>query len=225
MAEIVPAIIPESFEEIEEKVSKVLGLVDTVSVDITDGMFTPSKSWPFAGKDDHAFQNLIDGDQKLPHAEKISYEIDMMVREPVKYISDWLQVGAENFVLHLGSDTDESLLETMERIENEGKRVGVAITPSVLTEDLEAFLSVADFVQIMGSDKIGYNGVPLDERVYQKISEVKDMYGEVTISIDIGVNRETAPKLVSAGATKLVSGSGIYKSGDIKTEIDFYKKL
>jgi len=74
----------------------------------------------------------------------------------------------------------------------------------------------------MGNDKVGFHGVELDENVYDKIKELRKKYPKLEIAIDIGVNFETAPKLVKAGATKLISGSGIFKNKNIPEAI---KKL
>lgn len=224
MIDIVPAIIPKSLSEIEEKVSRVLGQVDTVSIDISDGVFAPTKTWPFEGGDVYAFQNMIDGNHLLPYAEHVNYELDMMVATPAEYIEDWLQLGISSFVIHRESCENDGF-EIVRTLKEQGKQVGIAIKPKESIDVLEPFISEIDFVQIMGNDKIGYNGVPLDESVFTKIRTVKDLYPYVTISVDIGVNRETAPLLVSAGATKLISGSGVFGKEDPISEINFYRNL
>lgn len=224
MAEIVPAIIPKSFAEIEDKVSQVLGYVDTVSIDIVDGVFAPVTTWPFDGGDSYAFQNMLDGNQLLPYAEQIRYELDMMVSGPREHLDNWLELGVSSFVIH-NESCEGDIFEIVRILTEHGKQVGVAIKPRESLEVLESFISEIDFVQLMGNDNIGHNGVKLDDTVYEKIRTVKDMYPYVTISIDIGVNRETAPRLVEAGATKLVSGSGIFGAEDPVGEINFYENL
>lgn len=226
MTTIIPVIIPKSFEELEEKVSLIVGHVDTVTIDISDGNFSPVTTWPLTGTgDSYAFKHMLTGEQMLPHAEKIAYELDMLVENPGQYTEDWIKVGVTSFVLHYGSDTEENLHACAESLKQKGKQVGIALKPGEDIELLNPFMSLVDFVQLMGNDKIGYNGVELDERVYEKIKDVHEMYPHVTISIDIGVNRETAPRLLEAGATKLISGSGIFKAQDPLEEIEFYKKL
>lgn len=224
MAEIVPAIIPQSFEELEEKVSLMVGYVDMVSIDIVDGVFAPPKTWPYNSGDSYAFQNMLDGDQLLPYVEQIAYELDMMVENPLQYIEDWLQVGVSSFVIHTEACRDNAF-EIVRSLKEQGKHVGIAIKPRESIDVLEPFISEIDFVQLMGNDNIGHNGVKLDESIYEKIHTVKERYPYVTISIDIGVNRETAPRLVEAGATKLVSGSGIFGKEDPIEEINFYQSL
>ena len=72
----------------------------------------------------------------------------------------------------------------------------------------------------MGSQKIGYHGVELDKNVLDKIRDLRNRYKELIIGVDIGVNLETAPGLVRAGANKLVSGSTIFESSDIGGTIE-----
>ncbi|PIR37953.1 MAG: hypothetical protein COV34_02590 [Candidatus Zambryskibacteria bacterium CG10_big_fil_rev_8_21_14_0_10_42_12] len=224
MAEIVPAIIPHSFEELEEKVSSVVQYVDTIAIDIMDGIFVPTVSWPFDGGDSYAFQNMIDGNQMLPYVEKVEYEIDMMVASPDDYVENWIRLGAQSFVIHYES-VSERIREVIAFLKSRNKKVGIALKPREDISVLDPFMSEIDFVQFMGNDNIGHNGVTLDKTVYEKIRGVKEKFENVTISIDIGVSRETASRLVEAGATKLVSGSGIFGVTDPVEEINFYKSL
>jgi pentose-5-phosphate-3-epimerase len=66
---------------------------------------------------------------------------------------------------------------------------------------------------------VGYNGVELDLSVLPKISAFHDRYPDMPLQIDIGVNFETAPLLKKAGITRIVSGTTIYNSTDIKQAI------
>lgn len=224
MAIIVPAIIPKSLSEIEEKVSLILGHADMVALDLMDGIFVEHASWPLSGGDAYAFQNMLDGNQFLPHAEHIAYELDMLVENPMQYIEQWVDMGISSFVIHYESVQD-NMFEIVRLLKEYDKQVGIAIKPREDLNELESCISEIDFVQIMGNDRIGYNGVPLDTHVYEKIRTIKELYPFITMSVDIGVNRETAPLLVAAGVTKLVSGSGIFNTHDPVEEIEFYRGL
>jgi len=113
----------------------------------------------------------------------------------------------------------------VKEIEEHKLSVGVALKPSEPLSRIEPMIPYIQFIQCMGNDKVGYNGVVLDESVYEKVRTLRELYKHMDISVDIGVNRETAPRLIEAGATKLISGSGIFKSADPIEEIKFYKKL
>ena len=77
----------------------------------------------------------------------------------------------------------------------------------------------------MGIAKIGYQGQPFDSRVVAKIEDLRERYPDVTISVDGGVNFESAPKLIAAGVTRLVSGSTILNSKNIEETIYQLKSL
>ncbi|HVS79603.1 MAG TPA: hypothetical protein VHF05_01360 [Candidatus Paceibacterota bacterium] len=223
MIDVVPAIIPESFSDIETAVARVAGLVDRVQIDITDGKFAPLRTWPYKRTPDRDFDALLHEDEGLPYWEKVNYELDMMVMEPEEKLEDWIHAGISSAVIHL--ESTERIEEAIEKARSFDIEVGLAVNPSTPNEALDQWMEKIDFVQFMGSDKIGFHGVELDEKVLGKISSLRKKYPESIIGIDIGVNEATAPLLVDAGANRLVSGSALFDSTDIKSAIDYFKNL
>jgi ribulose-phosphate 3-epimerase len=209
---IVPAIIPKTFADIEDRVRIVRSLLTRVQVDVLDGQFAPSVSWPYNGEDATVFQALSAQERGLPEWELMSYEIDMMVTEPEAKIDAWISAGAETLIIHIESTT--KLKEIIERAAERGVEVALALKPSTNIELLAPWIDRIAFVQCMGNDKIGYHGVELDERVLAKISEMRARWPALSIGVDIGVNLITAPLLAQAGATRLASGSAIFKAED-----------
>ena len=72
--EIVPAIIPESFEHLTEEISKVSDFVDMVQIDILDGKFALTTTWPYKNTQDGSWQKLIEQDNGLPNWENINLD-------------------------------------------------------------------------------------------------------------------------------------------------------
>jgi len=72
----------------------------------------------------------------------------------------------------------------------------------------------------MGIAEIGHQGEPFDERVIEKIVDFRERFPGVIISVDGGVDVDTAPELAEAGARRLVSGSGIFEAGDVGQAIE-----
>ena len=70
----------------------------------------------------------------------------------------------------------------------------------------------ADFIHLMSIDKIGEQGNKFDEKIFEKIKDLKEKFPETIISIDGGVNLENAPELVEAGVQRLVIGSAIFNN-------------
>ena len=141
----------------------------------------------------------------------------MLILHPIEFIPDLLTIGMKSFVVHI--DSTDHVKECIETIKRAGRRVGVAIKPSMSLELLQPYILDVDFVQFMGNDKVGYNGVELDKKVLEKIKELHSNHPSIPIQIDIGVNFETAHSLVEAGATSLISGSAIWDSPNIKDAI------
>jgi len=236
MAEIIPAIMPKDFRDLEEKASLFADYADMVQIDIMDGIFVPEKTWPYIG-DATEFYDIVGKSRAYPHSRKLLYEVDLMVARPESCLKGWIETGAVRVIVHLESIGDfEYFWKNLEhnkhpQIENKrtsGFQFGLAInidTPNeVLYEKIERDHAKAprciDFVQFMGIAKIGYQGEPSDERVLPKIAQFKERFSDIMVSVDGGVNFDSAPKLLAAGADRLVVGSAILKSGDITGTIE-----
>jgi ribulose-phosphate 3-epimerase len=236
MIEIIPAIMPDSYEDLSEKASSVLGVVPLAQIDIMDGVFVKSKSWPYrsAGVIEEAhFLAMSKQDETLPYFDELDYEIDLMISEPEKHIDEWLPLGASRLIFHIESIKDIDTFFAHD-IFKEGARdiggqrvieVGLAIDPSTPLETIEPYMSKIDFVQCMGIAKIGYQGEPFDERVLDHLNTLRVAYPNTPLSVDGGVSFETAPLLKAAGATRLVSGSAIFGSENIEEAVTEFKSV
>ena len=217
MIEIIPAIIPQNLNIVREKFGLVLGLVQKVAIDIVDGKYASVTTWPFNKDQSEEFLKIVRGEEKFPYIDDFILQIDMLVLHPIEYISDLISLGAKSFVIHI--DSTDHLKECIETLKSAKCEIGLGIRPSGDMEILQPFLPQIDFVQFMGNDRVGYNGVELDQKVLKKIKNFHDTHPSMPIQIDIGVNFETASDLIKAGATRLISGSAIFNTPDIKSAI------
>ena len=204
---IIPAIMPMTFKELEEKTFIVKDLVDFVQVDIMDGKFTKHSSWPYKKLPDPFFEAIKTENKGLPYWENINYEFDLMVENPEEIVEDFLNAGASRIIIHV-----ETIKNWAKIIENlKGKvEIGVAINIATPNELLASFVQDADFIQCMGITRIGFQGEPFDERVIEKVKEIKKLYPNKIISVDGGVNDENIPELTEAGASRLVEGTAFF---------------
>lgn len=217
MIEIIPAVIPSNLSIIREKFSRVVGIVKKVQIDIVDGVFAPPITWPFGKEQGDELLQMVRGEEKFPFVDELDVEIDMLILHPIETIPDLLTIGIKSFVVHI--DSTDHVKECIKTIKNAGRRVGIALKPSIDLEALQPYILDVDFVQFMGNDRVGYNGVELDEKVLEKIKTLHDSHPSIPIQIDIGVNFDTAHSLIEAGATSLISGSAIWNSENIKDAI------
>jgi ribulose-phosphate 3-epimerase len=217
MTEIIPSVIPQNLNIVREKFGKVLGLVKKVQIDVVDGKYAEVLTWPFADKNSEDLMKLARGEEKFPYIDDFILEIDMLVLHPIEYLGDFISLGAKSFVIHI--DSTDHIQQCIDTIKNSGCKAGLGIKPSVDVDLLQPFLLETDFIQFMGNDKVGHNGIELDNSVINKIKYFHDKHPSVEIQIDIGVNEETISRLKEAGASRFISGSSIFNSPNIKEAI------
>jgi ribulose-phosphate 3-epimerase len=211
MIEIIPAIIPKSLKDLENNLEKIIGFVERVQVDVLDGKYTPEPSWPYTNNfaDFSQFESQEKG---LPFWEDLDFEFDLMVKNPEKELLKYASAGAKAVIIHL--ESTENIDDTIEVARECGLEVGLAFKPSTSLETIYPLLENVDFIQVMGNDKIGFHGVTLDEKVFEILRDLRGRT-DLPLGVDIGVNLDTAPKLIGAGASRLASGSTIFKSEDV----------
>jgi ribulose-phosphate 3-epimerase len=224
MAEIIPAILPASFEDLTEKVNIVSKFAARVQVDVVDGKFAKSRTWPFVN-DRGEFAKLTAESEGLPSWEYVSYEIDMMVENPASIFDNWVVAGASALIVHRESVTDPELEALIAKATERDVELGLALKPSTPIEQILPFADRVAFIQCMGNDHIGEQGVALDESVYDTLKALREKLPNGILSVDIGVNEDTASELINAGANKLVSGSAIFEADSPKEAFEFFKSL
>ena len=204
--EIIPAILPKDFAEIEEEIGLIRGFVKTVQIDVCDGQFTPSASWPYRKHDDF-FEKLIHEQEGLPGWQDEDFEIDLMANHPEELVEQWVAAGAARIVIHAEAAGD--IAKAIEILQGRVE-VGLALNEDTPIDVIERHREGISFVQFMGIDRIGFQHQPFDDKVLGRIKEARIMYPGLPISVDGGVSLETAPALVAAGADRLVVGSAIF---------------
>lgn len=230
MIEIIPAILPKNYEDLKNKISLVKEVVPIVQVDICDGIFVPSFTWPFSSATiDYHFTKILNEAEGMPFWEEVDFELDLMVADAVENFDVYTKLGPKRIIFHLEAIKDledfKHFLEGIDIYIKDSIQIGVALNPSTSIEQIFPIVNNIDFVQFMGSDEIGFQGVSLDDKVYDKIKSLREKYSDLPIAVDIGVNEQTAERLVEAGATKLVMGSAIFNTNDIIGTIERFRNL
>ncbi|MDD5068670.1 MAG: hypothetical protein PHS53_00365 [Candidatus Pacebacteria bacterium] len=231
MTEIIPAVLAKDYVSLSETLSRLAGITSLAQIDICDGKFVPSSTWPY-GKEDMHFKAMLEEKEGMPNWEEMDFEFDLMIENPEERIDDFVQIGAARIVVHIESTKDfGAILKKFD--EKYGRssefsvapELGIALNVSTPNEAIEPFVDSVDFVQFMGIRKVGYQGQSFDERVLEKISTLRKSHEDVIISVDGGVNLTTAQALVKAGADRLIAGSVILNSENPAEIIRELKKL
>jgi len=230
MIEIIPAILPKNYEDLKNKISLVKEVVSIVQIDICDGIFAPSHTWPFnSSQIDQHFTKILNEQEGMPFWEEVDFELDLMVADAVENFDVYTKLSPKRIIFHLEAVKDlndfRQFLEGIDVYIRDSIQIGVALNPSTPLEQIYPIINEIDFVQFMGNDKIGHQGIALDEKIYDKIKSLRERYSDIPIAVDIGVNENTASTLVEAGATKLVMGSAIFNTDDIIGTIERFRNL
>ena len=223
MIQIVPAIIPHTKEQLEEEIKRVKKFAPKVQVDITDGIFVPTKTWPYNGRGVDFFDNLKSEEEGWLEWEDVEFEVHLMIESPEYSVLDWIKTGASTIVAHI--EATDNFQEVIDLCRESMVSIGVAIKPSTDISLLEPFVHQVDFIQCMGSDLLGKHGVALEDKSISQIKTLHGLYPEHIIAIDIGVNEETMGKLISAGVTKFISGGLILNAENPEEEYERLKSI
>lgn len=217
--EIIPAILPKNFAEIEEKVPLVVGVSKIVQIDICDGKFVSTVTWPY-WKQDLNFEKILKEERGMPEWEEINYEFDLMIENPNEDDArKWLSAGAERIVLHLESSKDlKPIIDILSGL----VEIGIAINQNTNITDLEKYLDKIQFVQCMGIRKAGFQGQKFELATIEKVKELKKIFSNLKIQVDGGVTLDNAKDMKDAGVDRLVVGSALFGSEDI---VDTYNQF
>lgn len=221
MTEIIPAILPKDFTELQSGLASIRNHTSFVQIDVCDGEFVPSTTWPYGDPDN--FSKILSEESGMPFWEDFQFEFDLMVARPEEVVQDWIDAGATRIIIH--NKSTEKLEDILLKLDEFQVERGVALQISESPSDVAHLIDKIDFIQWMGIAQIGKQGEPFAEEVVHKIRESRELFPDIMISVDGGVNFVTAKELASAGADRLVSGSAILKAEDPKEALERLREL
>lgn len=200
MVSIEASILSADFARLGEQAREAESAgVDAIQIDVMDGRFVPNIT--FGPGIVGALRSQVD----LP------LDVHLMIVEPGRHLEAFADAGADRIIVHQEATPHlHRLLQTIRELDVEA---GVSINPATPVTVLEEVLDMADLIQVMTVNP-GWGGQAFLTGQLDKIRRLKLMLDErgldVTIGVDGGIDPGTAPLVVEAGATMLVSGSSIY---------------
>ena len=208
MIDIIPAILTDSSIKFKELVRKLEPYTTRIHVDIADGVFVPNKT--------------IVGYEELKEVESaVKFDVHLMVQKPQDIIKEWFFTHVDRFLIQAESQTDLGAI--IEEIHKNDRKVGLVLNPETEIEKIKEFIGKIDYIQFMTIHP-GFQGSEFLDEVVGKIASFHKEYPEVSILVDGGVTPGTAPKLVMAGVSTLISGSYIVNSSNVKNSIEELKE-
>lgn len=205
MATIIsPSLLAADFTDLRHEVEMInKSDADWLHLDIMDGTFVPNISFGFP---------VIDAVAKIC---KKPLDVHFMIEHPERYVQRTAKTGAMMMNVHY--EACVHLHRTVQEIHNAGMKAGVTLNPSTPVCLLEDILNDVDMVLLMSVNP-GFGGQKFIEGTIDKLRALREMVdrknSRALIQIDGGVQAETAPRLVEAGADVLVSGSYVFKAAD-----------
>lgn len=204
MIKIAPSILSADFTRLGEQVLEVQAAgVDRIQIDVMDGRFVP---------------NITFGTQAVASLRPLTHltlEVHLMVEPPEYFIAPFAEAGADTIIVH--QEATPHLHRAIQHIHSLGKKAGVAINPSTPALLLSEIIGSLDLVLVMTVNP-GFGGQEFIMETLPKIREVRRQIDEMDLTceveVDGGINHETAPLAVEAGADVLVAGSSVFGSND-----------
>ncbi len=218
MIEIIPAILPQTYRDIQDGVDMVRELAPTIQIDFCDGKYVESKTWWFNGKDVQKKDDIVSEKEGLPFWDSINYEFDLMVEDPLSHIETFIALGPAKIIFHKKTISVDALIayfDSLPEVTLQMISFGIAIELDDDPEEIAPLVPYLRRIQCMGIEHIGVQGQPFTSKATVMVKRLYDLYGDkVRISVDGGVNESDIPELIAAGATRLVVGSAIFQSVD-----------
>ncbi|HPE31106.1 MAG TPA: ribulose-phosphate 3-epimerase [Parvularculaceae bacterium] len=198
---IAPSILSADFARLGEEVAAITAAgADFIHVDVMDGHFVPNLTiGPLVVK-------AIRGASKLP------FDVHLMISPVDPYIDEFAAAGADILTVH--PEAGPHLHRTIQRIRAAGVKAGVALNPATPVAAVLEVLGDIDLVLVMSVNP-GFGGQSFITSQLRKIEILRaaiDKSGrDIMLEVDGGVNAETAPAVIRAGADVLVAGSAVFK--------------
>ena len=227
-AVIVPAILEKSFDAIQEAVDRARGVAKAMQVDVVDGVYAPSASWPFWADGDGGGSVVRLSEKELAekaeclYGLRVPFELDLMVQSPEDSLGVWLLTDATRLIIHRASTQYVSYC--VNRVKEDGREVYLGLTAADTVAGVASVLELVDGVQCMGIAEIGKQGEPYDERIETLIVDIHKAYPKLPIQVDGGVSAQTMPRLLSAGVERFAVGSALFR-GDVKENFSILQKV
>lgn len=233
MSILVPAVLPTSREDLEEKIALFATFpgVSRVQIDTVDGKFIAPASWPYT--DSVGWRAMRAEGGHLPSLDRFQYEIDLMNFDAERAGDEWLALGATRLTFHAESATDLPLLLARTHARHGTERgfapgllsLGIALNLASDLALIEPALAHADFVQFMGIARIGRQHEPFDRRVFERIRAFRRRHPDIPMQVDGGVSLEHARELLALGVSNVIVGSAILRAPDPRAAAAAFAEL
>lgn len=205
MKQLAPSILAADFNCLGEQLRQLRQAeIHYLHIDVMDGMFVPSISFGMP---------VI---ASLRRHDTFFFDVHLMVEEPIRYIEEFREIGADGITVHVEACKD--LAGTLAAIRQSGAKPAVSLCPETPVEEIIPVLDQVDMVLVM-SVHPGFGGQTLLPESLEKVAQLKRLREEqgfgYTIEIDGGIKRENIRRVVDCGVDIVVAGTAVFKGNII----------
>ncbi len=205
---LAPSILSADFARLGEQVAEATKAgADYIHVDVMDGHFVPQ---------------ITIGAPVVAAVRKwtdLPLDVHLMIEAPERQINQFAEAGADIITVHI--ETCPDINQLVSAIKGLGVKAGVSLNPETPLTAVTEILPSLDLVLVMTVHP-GYGGQPFIESTLEKIARLRaelDKKGlTAELEVDGGINAQTAPRVVKAGARVLVAGAAVFSSGQTVKE-------